>query len=252
MGEDSNITENFSSESSETHVISPLSRETRSNEEIWVKNNRPSPLDTTATHDLNEIVGRKDIQMVLNDKKTVKKKIWEKIGAELKEKYNFGIRDEGSVSRSQKWCNLENAVMNFLQNADASSSGNEKVKKPAFYDEASPTPTTSKEQPATTSNATNSARQSATNARVCESENASSDEDDFNESPFNHVKSSTKPKKPRVDNSCILNFLKNEAEERRKQNESLMKLMQDSNDTKKVFLSIIIKMMSSTTSSNKI
>ncbi|XP_025266347.1 uncharacterized protein LOC112638570 [Camponotus floridanus] len=124
--------------------------------------------------------------------------------------------------------------MNFLQNAGAGNSGNGKVKKPAFYDEASPTPTTSKEQPATTSNATNSARQSATNAMVCESENALSDEDDLNESPFNHVKSSTKPKKPRVDNSCILNFLKNEAEERRKQNESLMKLMQDSNDTKKV------------------
>lgn len=77
------------------------------------------------------------------------------------------------------------------------------------------------------------------------------DEDDFNESPFNHVKSSTKPKKPRVGNSCILDFLKNEAEECRKQNESLMKLMQDSNDTKKAFLSIITKMFSSTTSSSK-
>lgn len=275
MTEDSNATENFSSGSFETRVISPLSSETRSNEEIWVKNNKPSLLDITATHDLIEIVGRKDIQMVLNDKKTVKKKIWEKIGAELKEKYNFGIRDEGSVC-SQKWGNLESAVMNFLQNAGAGSSGNGKIRKPAFYDEvfdiikgkhkakpkrlldswplseqASPTPTTSKEQPATTSNATNSARQSATNARVCESENASSDEDDLNESPFNHVKSSTKPKKPRVDNSCILDFLKNEAEERRKQNESLMKLMQDSNDTKKAFLSIITQMLSSTTSSSK-
>ncbi|CAL1677340.1 unnamed protein product [Lasius platythorax] len=277
--EDSNAAE-ISSESSEICAISPLSNETfdRSNEEIWVKNNKPS-LDIAATHDLIEIVRRKDIQMVLNDKKTVKKKIWEKIGAELKEKYNFGIRDGGSVC-SQKWRNLESAVMNFLQNAGAGSSGNGKGKKPAFYDEvfdiikgkhkakpvclldslplsreASSTPTTSKEQPAMNST-TNSSRQLAitaanVRARNPESENASSDEDNFNGSPFNHVKSSTKPKKPRVDNSCILDFLKNEAEEHRKQNESFMKLMQDSNDTKKAFLSIITKILSSSTSSNK-
>lgn len=279
MTKDMNAAE-ISSESSEIRAISPLSNETfdRSNEEIWVKNNKPSSLDIAATHDLIEIVGRKDIQIVLNDKKTVKKKIWEKIGAELKEKYNFGIRDEGSAC-SQKWRNLENAVMNFLQNAGAGSSGNGKGKKLAFYDEVfdiikgkhkakpvrlldslplsretSPIPTTSKEQPATTSttNSSGKSAKTAINIRVrnLESENASSDEDDLNESPFNHVKSSTRPKKLRVDNSCILNFLKNEAEERRKQNESLMKLMQDSNDTKKAFLSIITKILSPSTSSN--
>ncbi|KMQ81837.1 putative 2-oxoglutarate dehydrogenase e1 component dhktd1-like mitochondrial protein [Lasius niger] len=88
---------------------------------------------------------------------------------------------------------------------------------------------------------TNSSRQLAitaanVRARNPESKNALSDEDNFTGSPFNHVKSYTKPKKPRVDNSCILDFLINEAEERCKQNESLMKLMQDSNDTKKLSL----------------
>ncbi|XP_029169627.1 uncharacterized protein LOC114939493 [Nylanderia fulva] len=271
--EDSNTAESSSEESFKIRNISPLSSEIfdRSNEEIWVKNNKPSPLDIAATHDLIEIVGRKDIQMILNDKKTVKKKIWEKIGVELKEKYNFGTRDEGSVC-SQKWRNLESAVMHFLQNAGAGSSGNGKGKKPAFYDEVfdiikgkhkakpvrlldslsrevSPTLITSNEQPATIPNAPNSSKQ--TNIRICntESENASSDENDG--SPFIHVKSSTKLKKPRIDNTCILDFLKNEAEERRKQNESLMKLMQDSNDTKKAFLNIITNMLSHNTSSNK-
>ncbi|XP_029162098.1 uncharacterized protein LOC114933666 [Nylanderia fulva] len=213
-----------------------------------VSKSKPSLLDIAAIHDLIEIVGRKDIQMILNDKKTVKKKIWEKIGVELKEKYNFGTRDEGSVC-SQKWRNLESAVMHFLQNAGAGSFGNGKGKKPAFYDEVSPTLITSKEQPATIPNAPNSSKQ--TNIRICntESENASSNENDG--SPFIHVKSSTKSKKPRIDNTCILDFLKNEAEERRKQNESLMKLMQDSNDTKKAFLNIITNMLSHNTSSNK-
>lgn len=213
--------------------------------------------------------------MILNDKKTVTKRIWEKIGAELKEKYNFGTRDEGSVC-SQKWRNLESAVMNFLQNAGGDSSGKGKGKKPAFYDEvfdiikgkhkakpvclldslslsreASSTPTISKEQPATTSNSLELVK-TATNvrARNPESENASSDEDNLNGSPFNHVKSSTKPKRPRIDNSSILDFLKNEAEERRKQNESLIKLMQDSNDTKNAFLGIITKMLNPNTNSN--
>lgn len=249
----------------------------KSNEELWIKNNKSSSLDIAATYDLIEIIGRKDIQMVLNDKKTVKKKIWEKIAAELKEKYSFGTRDEGSVC-SQKWRNLESAVINFLQNAGAGSSGNGKGKKPAFYDEvfdiikekhkakpvrlldsltfsreASPTPTTCKEQPATIAN-TNSLRQLATTnvrAHDSECENGLSDpsEDDLNGSLFNNVKSSTRPKKPKVDNSCILDFLKNEADERRKQNENLMKLMQDSNNMKKDFLSIITKMLSPNTNS---
>ncbi|XP_029161113.1 uncharacterized protein LOC114932869 [Nylanderia fulva] len=247
--EDSNTAESSSEESFKIRNISPLSSEIfdKSNKEIWVKNNKPSPLDIAATHDLIEIVGRKDIQMILNDKKTVKKKIWEKIGVKLKEKYNFGTRDEGSVC-SQKWRNLESAVMHFLQNG-AGSSGNGKGKKPAFYDERYHLLITSKEQPATIPNAPNSSKQM--NIRICntESENASSNENDGN--PFIHVKSSTKLKKPRIDNTCILDFLKNEAEERCKQNESLMKLMQDSNDTKKAFLNIITNMLSHNTSSNK-
>lgn len=73
--------------------------------------------------------------------------------------------------------------------------------------EVSPTLTTSKKQPAT--NAPNSSRQSiktTTNIRTCntESENASSDKNDLNGSPFIYVKSSTKPKKPGIDNTCIL------------------------------------------------
>ncbi|XP_039309165.1 uncharacterized protein LOC120358606 [Solenopsis invicta] len=160
--------------------------------------------------------------------------------------YNFGDRDPGTVC-SQKWRNVEGKTMTFIQNGGPKRTGSGKLKKPAFYDEvrdiikdsakAIPVNLMDTMSDETSSSSTSGSSRGNTPVYPQEPPAKDSDEplsDDEGEqlisnknkvSLFLKVQNTTKVKKQKIDNSAILEFLKQDANERKTQNENLIQLL---------------------------
>ncbi|XP_032684701.1 uncharacterized protein LOC116850483 isoform X2 [Odontomachus brunneus] len=219
-------------------------------EEIWVRNSgKPSACDTEAANDLITLVGNDRFKSLLKDKTSIKKNVWGQIPKEMMTLgYNFGNRDPGTVC-SQKWRNMQGKTITFIQNGGPKSTGSGKLKKPAFYDEASPSSRAS----SSSGNNDSAYPQKSCQSSVRNSEEPLSDNEAklaFNKenvNPFLKVQRTTKAKKQKVESSAIYNFLKQDAGERKVQNENLMKLlaqkMEQEKKSKRQMLEILSKLL---------
>ncbi|XP_032684700.1 uncharacterized protein LOC116850483 isoform X1 [Odontomachus brunneus] len=245
-------------------------------EEIWVRNSgKPSACDTEAANDLITLVGNDRFKSLLKDKTSIKKNVWGQIPKEMMTLgYNFGNRDPGTVC-SQKWRNMQGKTITFIQNGGPKSTGSGKLKKPAFYDEvrdvikdsAKAIPIncmdtmsnlSNQASPSSRASSSSGNNDSAYPQKSCQSSVRNSEEplsdneaklafNKENVNPFLKVQRTTKAKKQKVESSAIYNFLKQDAGERKVQNENLMKLlaqkMEQEKKSKRQMLEILSKLL---------
>nr|CAD7259862.1 unnamed protein product [Timema shepardi] len=102
-------------------------------ENIWTLRNA-TPLDDEATETFINLVGSERYQNLLNDKKSTKTKVWEKIFEEMT---SIGYKiasntKEGGAKCSQKWRNLERSYLQFIHHVKATR--NDTKLPPKHYD----------------------------------------------------------------------------------------------------------------------
>lgn len=245
-------------------TVEASSLEQASNEvsipEIWVKNSgKPTSEDLKARDLLVELVGSEKFSSQLTDKKTVKKNVWSDIGKIFLDKgFSFGNRDPGLVC-SQKWRNMEAKTLEAIAKSGPRNTGGGKVVRPDYFedvadvvkDKAKALPKNLVDSLACSSKGpspgpANSLKRSKDESKGEDDE----DEDDSDEcdasksisagSPFMKVLSSSKPKKKKVENADLLMYMKEEAAERKAQNQKIIDLLgkkvEDDNMHKKALL----------------
>ena len=109
-----------------------------SSEIIWANGRKkPIPLDNAATELLLQLYGSEKYQALFNDKKSVKKHIWQGIAKKiLDEGFNFGTDDVGVMGSKcdQKWRNLEKNYQEYIKRSFFTGKRGG-IRQPAFYEE---------------------------------------------------------------------------------------------------------------------
>lgn len=222
------------------------------NVEIWIKNcGKPTAKDLEANEKFLHIV--ENMYDKLCDKHSKKKDLWKEIGKDMiTAGFSFGERDPGTVC-AQKWRNMESETIKVIRNGGPHSTGSGKINIPEYFnrvhriikDKAKANPKnlmdtlTAFDSNSATNNAAPSnltASKQRSNEDVKEGDELKEEEEPqkpvspSSSSPFLKVKSSSKPKKPKISGSDVLEYLKADSEKRDKQHNDLLTFLREKSE----------------------